>query len=687
MLIHFNFFLILGLIIQSCLLIKSICLEMIKGKKNQKIEKLIRSQEGALFKFFPISQQTETSSPNDNIQNEEHADLINEEEEEEPNQYSNEKDNQTVNESCQNPVDNEDSGALNIYDPSNWNHVTQNLRDLLVEKGPIRNNDDNFLKDDHGRHFSSVHYLRSLPNGEKQDRKWLMYSHMSHKVYCFCCKLFKKEGNNYQLANEGFKDWKNLSHRLKTHETSDEHWACMKDWVELTLRLGKNETIDKSMQQLIDKEKVHWKNVLYRILAVVKRLATNNIAFRGDNEKIFEEHNGNFLSIIEMIAEFDPVMQEHLRRIQQNEIQYHYLSHKIQNELIQMLANEIKIAIVERIKKAKYFSVILDCTPDISHVEQMSLVIRCVDISTSPIEVKEFFLEFLKVDDTTGEGLFNVLLQVLQTLGLDIDNIREQGYDNGSNMKGKFKGVQKRVLDINPRAFYTPCGCHSLNLALSDMAGSCTKAAEFFGGIQHLYVLFSSSPKRWQVFRDHVSGLSLKPLSQTRWESRLESVKAIRFQVPQIRDAILHLAETEKDDFRFTRDARSVAKSELDDFEFLVALVIWHKLLFAVNVVSKTLQAENMHIDVAICHLRGLIEFLKNYRENGFVEAIAEAKEIANDMEIEPVFHQGRIIRRKKHFDENVSEEVTQSAEESFRVNFFIYVVDQGISSLEQRFE
>ena len=100
-------------------------------------------------------------------------------------------------------------------------------------------------------------------------------------------------------------------------------------------------------------------------------------------------------------------------------------------------------------------------------------------------------------------------------------------------------------------------------------------------------------------------------------------------------------------------------------------MVIWHKLLFAVNVVSKTLQAENMHIDVAICHLRGLIEFLKNYRENGFVEAIAEAKEIANDMEIEPVFHQGRIIRRKKHFDENVSEEVTQSAEESFRVNFF----------------
>ncbi|KAI8541986.1 hypothetical protein RHMOL_Rhmol08G0104000 [Rhododendron molle] len=53
-------------------------------------------------------------------------------------------------------------------------------------------------------------------------------------------------------------------------------------------------------------------------------------------------------------------------------------------------------------------------------------------------------------------------------------DLRGQGYDNSSNMKGKNKGVQKRLLDKNPRAFYTPCGCHSLNLALCDMANSCS---------------------------------------------------------------------------------------------------------------------------------------------------------------------------------------------------------------------
>jgi hypothetical protein len=82
-------------------------------------------------------------------------------------------------------------------------------------------------------------------------------------------------------------------------------------------------------------------------------------------------------------------------------------------------------------------------------------------------------------------------------------------------MKGKHQGVQKRLLDVNRRAFYIPGECHTLNLALCDMAKSCVKARIFFAYVQKVYTLFLGSTHRWDVLRTYVKGLSPKTLSVT----------------------------------------------------------------------------------------------------------------------------------------------------------------------------
>lgn len=63
----------------------------------------------------------------------------------------------------------------------------------------------------------------------------------------------------------------------------------------------------------------------------------------------------------------------------------------------------------------------------------------------------------------------------LKKLGLNLDDMRGQGFDNGALMAGKNIGVQKRILQQNPRAFFNPCG----NLAVNDAADSSKVATQF----------------------------------------------------------------------------------------------------------------------------------------------------------------------------------------------------------------
>lgn len=185
----------------------------------------------------------------------------------------------------------------------------------------------------------------------------------------------------------------------------------------------------------------------------------------------------------------------------------------------------------------------------------------------------------------------------------------------------------------------------------------------------------------------YIDGLTSKSLSTTHWESHIESDKAIKSQASQIREALFKLTEI-SEDAKLSRDAQSLASGELSSFEFILSLVIWHDILHKINLVSKTLQSEDMRLDAAVRQLEGLVLFFENYRINGFVSAMIDAKEISLDMGIELVFPKKRQLCRKRYFDEvSNSDREQQSAEESFRTDYFIIIVDIALGELKSRFE
>lgn len=581
--------------------------------------------------------------------------------------------------------------SFNLNDPFEWSsHVelTDEIRIELVKKGPVQvkalDMPHNQFPINKKRHFSDSYYIKNTPSGN-HPRKWLIYSKLNDSVYCFPCKLFNNGTNTSPfLSKNGYSDWKSLSKALQDHENSTNHWKNYYNWKQLDGNLKKNSTIDSSFQKKVNDERHRWRLVLQRILDAILYLAEHNLGFRGSSDLIFSENNGNFLSLLQLMGKYDAVLMEHLWRAKKS-TNVHYLSKDSQNEFINLLAKKVRNTILEKIKASRFFSVQLDCTPDVSHTEQLSLVIRYMEMESGSLghpTILESFIEFVDVHDTTGEGLCKTLLDRLHHHGIDSEGMIGQCYDNGANMAGKYNGVQNRVKEIFPKALYVPCLCHNWNLAVMHASESSIESQTFFVTIQGVYTFFAASVKRWEILVKHLKKFTLKCHSETRWCSRFESVKAIYFQLPELVAALDELAEN--------RQLQSFEIQSLKDtilkFSFIVSLVIWFELLSEINRVTVIMQSPNYKLSNALLLISNVKQFLDEYRQQGFQKALCKATEIAETLGTEPIFTQRRAFKPKRMFDEIAVHEEIDNLQRKFEIQFFNVLVDRVSLEIQVRF-
>jgi len=81
-------------------------------------------------------------------------------------------------------------------------------------------------------------------------------------------------------------------------------------------------------------------------------------------------------------------------------------------------------------------------------------------------------------------------------------------------MGGRFRGVQAIIKDMYPKALYTYCVSHSLNLCLSDATKS-QDIRNAFGIISECCTFFNSLEKRTTFLKNKIKEVSSKLLSFT----------------------------------------------------------------------------------------------------------------------------------------------------------------------------
>ena len=232
--------------------------------------------------------------------------------------------------------------------------------------------------------------------------------------------------------------------------------------------------------------KSYFKKCCYNVILF---LSKQNLPFRGHREAFESNNQGNFLETVKLLAKYSPVLSKHLSDIRiSKKMTTTYPSPTIQNEFVLLLSKKVKSIILQEVCEAKYFAIMCDSAPDISHTDQMTLIVRYVTIKNSITQVKESFSSFFPLSGKTAAEISQSILDKLELNNLDVMMCRGQGYDNASTISGIHAGIQQTIKNINPKALFVPCGNHTLNLAGVHAVGSSQLSDRFFAVLKRLYV-------------------------------------------------------------------------------------------------------------------------------------------------------------------------------------------------------
>lgn len=456
--------------------------------------------------------------------------------------------------------------------------------------------------------------------------------------------------------------------------------------------IKKNKPEHLKDSDLADVLKNTWKpdkTKLKTIIETIELCGHQGLALRGGQDsgelslKTPVKNDGNFRSLLRYrIQSGDNLFLNHIQNCSKNAS---YISADVQNEVISIISEYIQHKICDKINEGKYFTILADETTDISRIEQFSLCIRYLEKSSNfendnSYFTREDFLQFVPVHSTVGLELANTIISTLTGLGINLKYLRGQGYDGAANMRSVFRGVQAIIMQKLPKAIYTHCFAHCLNLCLND-ASKVQQVRNTLGIVQEISAFFRVSAKRSYILRQKLEPKAfsgLKKFCETRWVERHESILIF---VEGFYEIVCALEEIMSEDNN--KVVASLHKS-LCDFLFIITICIMEKVLGLTYFISKFLQTENLDLITAIESVKETTQKLEDIRnEETFTEIYHQACEIGKSVGVIPVIP--RVVGTQKH-RENYQVHNNDYAS-YYRQSIFYVYLDDILASFNERFQ
>ena len=516
-------------------------------------------------------------------------------------------------------------------------------------------------------------------------------------MFCGACALLLQKGKRLDkglLVNKPFSNWVKLSDALNTHSKLSYHRDALQsaDVLKTTIE-NPSSRIDVIVSSALQSRIAENKHILKQIVHAILFLAKQGLPFRGVAEDVRSQKNpGNFLALLKMLAESDSLLHSHLYQPRAKNATY--LSPRTQNEIISVIGYDvIRAKIILEVKKARFYSIMADEVS--SHNEEhLPLCLRFVDENS---EIREEFVNFLKLERVRAVDITNAIVSCLEGLGLSFNELRGQGYDGASTMSGEKSGVQKRIREKQPKALYTHCAGHSLNLV---MVSSCSvlSVRNAIDHIKSLTLWIKASAKREgllkAIYQKGIQSASSRaPLLNvciTRWVENIDGWERFSLSHPFL-VGMCEVIIYGDSDYEMYNEGWSVQDKRnaqahlnaLESFEFVYTLVTLQRSLLYLKEAVVKLQGQSQDIESGVALIEQCSKEIQSLRDNVDDYAhrifehscrLAERSQIAVSMP--------RVSGQQQHRPNQPS----NSVEEYFRLSVTIPFLDHMLSDLTSRF-